>query len=176
MDDMTSCTWRPRCRWWGLLVLVALGLAGCATGPQFDTRDTLSALTPSQVALSEEGGAGARVVWGGMIVNTRNLEQATQVEILAYPLDRQQRPRTDRTQQGRFMARVPGYLESVDYSPGRLLTVTGRLEKVVTGQVGDTPYRYPVMAVDNDYLWPQEADPVNTRPRFNIGIGVILSN
>ena len=178
MGDMIHRLQQPaRRRWWLPAALVGvLGLVGCATGPQFDTQDTLSMLTPSRVAMSDEGAAGEQVVWGGMIVNTRNLEEATQLEILAYPLDRRQRPRTERTPQGRFMVRVPGYLESVDYSPGRLLTVTGTLERTVTGQVGETPYRYPVLGAEDHYLWPREDEPATTRPRFNIGIGVILSN
>ncbi|MCG5524400.1 Slp family lipoprotein [Ectothiorhodospira haloalkaliphila] len=169
---------QPVCRrWWLLAALVGvLALGGCATGPRFDTQDTLSTLTPARVAMTDEAAAGQQVVWGGVIVNTRNLEEATQLEILGYPLDRRQRPRTEGTPQGRFMARVPGYLESVDYSPGRLLTLTGTLEKTVTGQVGETPYRYPVLGVDNHYLWPREEEPATTRPRFNIGIGVILTN
>mgnify|MGYP001039792037 CR=1 FL=1 len=162
--------------WW-LPMSFLLFLAGCATGPRFDAGGVDADLTP--VAAVRDAGvpAGTRVLWGGVIVHARNLADVTEFEVLGYPLDRGQGPATTRMPQGRFLAHVPGYLETVDFEPGRRLTVTGRIEGTVSGKVGESPYLYPLVAVEEFHLWPREqVTPAPAGPRFNIGIGVIFRN
>jgi outer membrane lipoprotein len=158
-------------------VFLSLALVvGCATGPRYETEGVAVDLVPSEVAASPGVHRDARVIWGGMIVATRNLADYTEMEVLGYPLGSAQRPETGRNPQGRFLVRKPGYLEEVDYSQGRRITVTGRLGENVDGQVGEAPYVYPVVQATDIHLWPREtyADP-GGRTRFNIGVGVIFS-
>jgi outer membrane lipoprotein len=147
-------------------------LAACAVGPRFDTAGTSEDLMPRSAT---EQHAGQKVIWGGVVVSSANLADATQFEILAYPLDSQQKPNTHRPPDGRFMALQKGYVETADYRPGRLVTVSGILTGTRPGKVGDAPYTYPVLDASRLYLWPEQNEqPV--WPRFSVGFGVIFDN
>jgi outer membrane lipoprotein len=113
-----------------------------------------------------------RVQWGGTIVGTTNLRDATQIEVLGYPLEESGRPDTARGALRRFLVLYNGYLESVDYAPGRLLTAVGSITKAREGKVGGSDYLYPVVAAEQIYLWPSERYYDYRQPVFHFGIGV----
>jgi hypothetical protein len=96
-------------------------LAGCAAGPRFDTKGVDRAVTPRQAAAEMPQVQGRRVLWGGVVVNSTNLAEATRIEVLAYPLDSAQEPNLDANPLGRFLVLKQGYLETADYSQGRRL-------------------------------------------------------
>lgn len=121
----------------------------------------------------EAADAGGRVLWGGTIVGARNLDDGTELEVLAYPLDRRQRPMTGRPAAGRFLILSDDYLETLDYAAGRLVTVLGARAGMREGRVGEAPYDYPVVRAESLHLWRPDA-PQPSGPRFGIGIGVTL--
>jgi outer membrane lipoprotein len=155
----------------GFLVLAA---TGCASTPRFDTAGVDTQVTPQAVTRSNAVQQGEEVLWGGVIVNSNNLADTTQIEVLAYPLDKEQRPKTDRGPVGRFMARAPGYLETADYAQGRLITIRGRLKDTMTGRIGEAHYTYPVVDILDSQLWQPETFVEPSRPRVNFGIGVMI--
>lgn len=159
--------------WLALMTATLFVLAGCATGPRYDTSRVDTALTAAQVAAAPTAHSGARVVWGGVIIVTRNQTGYTEMEVLSYPLGSAQRPDTGRAEQGRFLVRYSGYLEAVDYAPGRQITVSGKLEKALQGKVGDAPYTFPLVQSDAVYLWPRD-ERTRSEPQFHFGIGVIF--
>ena len=73
--------------------------------------------------------------------------------------------------EGRFIAKKAGYLETVDYAKGRQVTVTGNFSRVRSGEVGETPYEFPILDADEIVLWPDEGERT-TKPRVNFGFGV----
>lgn len=157
------------------LVITGLALlAGCAAGPRFDTAGIDTGTTPRRAVAEAERLAGQRVLWGGMVIETTNLAERTRLEVLGYPLDASQRPDTDAEPLGRFLVTRSGYLESVDYRTGRLVTVVGPVTGVRDGRVGEAPYRYPVVGAERIHLWPARYGPGATRVHF--GVGVIFSN
>lgn len=156
------------------LLLVLSGLAACATGPRYPITGIATDLQPTDMAAQPDAHRAAGVIWGGLIVATRNLDRHTEIEVLGYPLDRRQRPLTQRTPQGRFLVRQAGYLEPVNHAPGRLITVTGRLGENVKGTVGEAPYTYPLVRARALHLWPADTQAENGRTHFNIGVGVIF--
>jgi outer membrane lipoprotein len=160
------------------LLAAALAVAGCAAGPQFDTKQYDRRLTPAQAVQRGEQAEGSRVLWGGMIINTSNLDQGTEVEALAYPLGASQRPDTRRTPLGRFIIHSHDYLESVDFAPGRLITVAGPVSGTREGKIGDSRYVYPVVEPETKglYLWPAGSGQETGNPRFSIGVGVLLGH
>lgn len=161
------------------LVLSALvGLAGCASGPIADEAsvDVLD-ITPSELADAPEGdaaapGGGQRVLWGGVILGVTPLESTTELEVLAYPLDRVQRPRAGATAQGRFLLVQPGFLEPLDYSVGRQVTVLGALDGSADATIGEARRRVPRVLAEQLHLW-RPGQP-GAQPRFSIGIGIGL--
>lgn len=158
-----------------LMVFLALTLAACASGPRYDTSKVDATLTAAQVAANPTTHSGAGVVWGGVIIITRNQPDFSEMEILSYPLTSSQRPDISRSEQGRFILRHAGYLEGVDYAPGRSITISGRIEKVMAGKVGEAPYTFPVVQGDNVYLWPVEGT-APSEPRFHFGVGVMFGH
>jgi len=158
------------------LFLLALSLivTACASTPKFDTSGINLGVTPQQATAENKTLQGTRLLWGGVIIASSNFKETTQFEILAYPLDDDQRPELDKTPLGRFIAEQKGFLEISDYKQGRLLTVSGTLQENRSGRVGETEYIYPVLRIDNHYLWPRRGDSPETQ--FHFGIGVMFSN
>jgi outer membrane lipoprotein len=155
-----------------LLLVAVFGLlvSACSSGPRLNVSDADTKLTPSQAAASA---ADARVVaWGGVVVNTTHEKNSTLIEIVAYPLGFNHKPDTDGQAIGRFLAEHPGFLETIDYAPGRLVTVVGPLRSTRQGRIGESDYTYPVVGVREIKLWP--APRQIERPHWNFGIGVIL--
>jgi outer membrane lipoprotein len=162
-----------------VLVMSVLLLSSCASSP-IETDSDVSSMSVREVrglitdddslTLAEP----APVLWGGVILNTQNLAEITQIEVMGYPLNRTQRPMTGRTAEGRFLVRQEGYLEPLDYAPGRSITVLGSVEGVTSGMVGESAYRYPDVQAQQVHLWDETAP----RPRTGVifGIGVNIGN
>ncbi|MCC5856611.1 MAG: Slp family lipoprotein [Ectothiorhodospiraceae bacterium] len=150
-------------------------LAGCATGPGFPTEHVNTELVARAASATAEGARGERVIWGGRIIQTEPEDRETRMEVLAYPLQRNQKPDTTEGSQGRFLVVHPGYLEPADYAPDRLITVTGELDQPRKGRIGEAEYRYPVVHAEALHLWPREPQRVREEPRVRFGVGVMIS-
>ena len=160
-----------------LVALVSVAVSGCVSGPiePAEPTSTLSVAQARARLVADEGpliSADDQVLWGGVVLKTENLVDATQVEILGYPLNRRQRPLTGQEPQGRFIARFNGFVEPLDLPIGRSLTVLGTLGEPVTGKVGEASYRYPEVLVIQSHLWPPQD--LRPRTRFSFGLGVGL--
>lgn len=155
-----------------LLVAILLGIQGCATTNRFDTAKYDAKTLPTEVAENPEQYTDSAFLWGGVIVNSTNTQNGTQIELLAYPLTSSQQPDTDRTPNGRFLVIDERYLETLDYAPGRLLTVGGAMTGTRSGQIGDATYVYPVVRPDRLRLWPKDSQ--RNEPQFHIGIGAVF--
>lgn len=153
-------------------IVVAWVLSGCASKPVFDTSDVDRSITPTGVVSDIELSIDRRVLWGGTILQTKNLKDFTQIEILSYPLDTSYRPETQKRPEGRFIVRYSGYLEPENYAQGRMLTVLGQLASKIDGKVGDSEYTYPLVQAQQLQLWSTH----ERRTNFHFGIGINLSN
>ncbi|GAB4177299.1 MAG: Slp family lipoprotein [Wenzhouxiangellaceae bacterium] len=152
-------------RWAAVMLLVA----GCAQSPFREVPDTARMLTPAQALASPER-VGETVLWGGRIVGVSPVDGHTELEVLALPLKRGDRP--DRSADGslRFIVRHPGFLEPMNYAPGRFVTVLGEFTGIESRSVGSFPLDMPVLAARRIQLWPVK--PNAPRPDLHIGIGV----
>jgi outer membrane lipoprotein len=142
-----------------VLILWALAGIGCSSGVPPAIRGDVPGqpLNPVSVAQVQRGAdaySGQRVRWGGSILAVRNLPNSTEIEVLSRTLASDGEPRADADGEGRFIARVPEFIDPAEYAKDRLLTVVGRIDGVETRDVGEYPYRYPVVAVSSRYLWP----------------------
>lgn len=179
------------------LLMTAVILQSCAHGP-LQTEQVNVQQTPAQWLVSHKSAgadiqleqpaqdsqdsvnrvegnpAGRTVLWGGVVVSSENLPEGTQLEILSYPLDHLQRPVQSDSATGRFLALHPDYLETIDYAAGRLVTITGVINGVDTGKVGNADYSYVQVSVDQIYLWSTSGE--DHLPAFTFGIGISISN
>jgi len=155
-----------------ILALLAGVFGECTGGPRVDPEGADAVLTPPAVRAAPSAARGHVVLWGGAVISVTPQQRATRIEVLGYPLDSSQRPQARAVPQGRFWVVQPGYLEPLDFIPGRLITVRGEISGVVQGRVGTTNYLYPVVVPSRIYRWPV----ADTRPRVHFGIGVMFGN
>lgn len=147
-------------------------LAGCASTPRFDTTLVDRSLTPAKVQSQYDSSQGKTVLWGGVILGFSNLQDTTQIELLAYPLDSAERPQQDESPLGRFILVYEGFLEPTVYSRGKLLSARGTIAPSQLGKIGESDYVYPVLIAQQIELWAPKSSPV--RSSFHIGIGIGL--
>lgn len=153
-----------------LLPLIALtALAGCVA-PSFDPAGAQTGLAPWEVAGNPI--ENVDVIWGGLIIQVHHYEAESEVEVLAFPLDRGQRPIPRAPSQGRFRIRIPGYVESVDFPEGLFLSARGRLVGTRQDSIGEAHYVYPVITDATIRRWPSGYQFDQTR--WSIGVGVVL--
>lgn len=158
-----------------LPAIVLLLLSACASGPGFDTKRVDLAVTPRSAITELPATRDRTVMWGGVILDTRNLESQTRLEVLAYPLNRRQMPLRDRDPLGRFILEHQGFLEPASYSEGRMVTVVGTVIRSENGKVGGSDYKYPVIKASKLYLWPRNSEYNNpSNVHFGIGVGIGL--
>lgn len=150
--------------------LISLAFSGCAS-PPFNLEGADLKTVPQQT-LDDSSSLNKRVVWGGLIVGTRNDKDNSTIEVLSYPLSSSSEPQRSANAQGRFMIKQEGYLEPATYVPGRWISAIGTVAGKEEGKVGDADYTYPVMKAENTYLWSETTSDSRVQPRFSIGIGV----
>jgi outer membrane lipoprotein len=156
-----------------LLILSLLSLMlGCASTPVFDTSQVAKSVTPARVIADPELNIEQIVLWGGTILQTRNLKDSTQIEVLAYPLNSSFRPELDKKPMGRFIVRQSGYLEPTTYEQGKYVTVLGKVREISNGKVGESSYQFPVIDAQKLKLWDAAAK--KGRTSFHMGIGIRL--
>jgi outer membrane lipoprotein len=145
-------------------------LSGCAT-PVFKDAPPAVA-TPAEIAAEPERYHGADIVWGGKIVDIRNLADTTEVQIVAYPLDGAQRPDQSGPTIGRFVVALPGYVEPLDFPPGRFVTLRGRVDGTRDVRIDEHDLVFPVVNQAMVHLWPANFPYEEPRVHFSLGVGV----
>lgn len=154
------------------LIAVALAalLAACAAPAPFLATGARLDL-PAYVAADTDVG-DIEVIWGGMIVGLRAHGEGSEIDVLAHPLDRRQRPVTQAPTQGRFAIRVPQRLSRFDAPEGRYLTVRGRVIGSAEGRIGASPYRYPILVDARWALWKPGFQFDDARWSFGVGVAL----
>ncbi len=155
------------------LLAIPLLIGACATAPKLETGGVDPSLKPDLAPETLDLSTGSRIHWGGVVITSRNLEQESQIEVLGYPLDGSGRPNTDSAPLGRFLATKKGYLETLDFSPGKSVSFVGKLQPSRTGKIGDSDYRYPILLIEQSAVWDSNR---YSRPQFRIGIGIGIHN
>jgi len=139
-----------------IIYLALLVLSGCASQVP-----VLIKLPPNpdpefhQVKQNVEAFQNQQVRWGGKIISVENKEDSTWIEILANPLNSYGQPGSNTDYEGRFIARVDGFLDPEHYRKDRKLTIFGTIETEFVKRIDDHPYSYPLVSAKVYYLWPE---------------------
>jgi outer membrane lipoprotein len=150
-----------------LLIIALTGCSGMQSRPTMGDRNISTKETVSDPAQFTD----TVIEWGGVIMESSNLEETTEIQVLAYPLKDNGKPDLDDLPDGRFIAIHPGYLETADYAKGRTLTLSGKVSGKRQGRVGKAEYAFPLIQADEIQLWPLESKG-GSKSRVNFGIGV----
>ena len=152
----------------GTLVLL---LTGCASTTGFNMEGVTINKTPDQLIRDFDLHKNTVVLLGGTIVNSTNIKAGTQLEVLAYPLDSGHAPIADTPTSGRFIVLYRGYLETLEYAPGRDVSITGILTQKVEGKIGEVDYTYPFLESKQIHLWEKgHNEELDGHLHFGIGI------
>jgi outer membrane lipoprotein len=136
-------------------ICLSLLLVACAGKPPVQLGEMIpDAPSPGEVHASPERYVGREVLWGGEIIAVANEAASTDIEVYARPLSDNAEPRPDGGDEVRFVARLSRFVDPVAYAPGKRLSVRGTLAEPVTRPIGEFPYRYPLVEVAADALWP----------------------
>ncbi len=128
-------------------------LSGCATIPQGQS----SGQEGISVYQDPESHPGSEVMRGGSVIGIENRADETWVEIIDRPLLKSGLPDLRQNSSGRFLAIVPGFLDPLDYSNGRSITIIGTVDGSETRKIAEADYNYPIIAVTDHQLWSAAA-------------------
>ena len=157
-----------------LVIGAACLLAGCASnGPRLNTESVTSKTTPIVAASQIDALNGQIVHWGGRIISVDNRPDSTQLQVLSYPLARSGRPLPEEEPTGRFVMLYSGFLEPLDFRPGRLVSVVGGVRGATTASIGDVELLLPVVTADQFHLWEPRRRP-RIVPHFGVGVSIGL--
>ncbi len=124
---------------------MTLLISGCASIMSSDVlKGVDKGLTVELVQANPDAFKAKKVLWGGLIVRTTNLERVTEIEVLETPLAYNDVP-TDGKSRGRFIVRFNGYLDAAVYKEGEGITVAGVVAGTSVRKIGKMDYAYPVV-------------------------------
>lgn len=145
---------RPILRQKLLIPFAALLLGGCATtATQQLPAPAAGSPNVQQVRADSDANLFKTVRWGGTIVDVKNKNGETRVEIIAQPLRRSGQPDFRQASDGRFIAVFDQFLEPTDYKVNSQITVFGLVNGKETGKIGEAEYEYPVVEISDHQLW-----------------------
>lgn len=101
---------------------------------------------------------GKLFILGGLIVNTKFIEEGSQIEALYVPVDSRGYLKDVELSNGRFLAIYPkekGLLDSLIYRKERQITLAGEFIEIRSGKIGEMEYAYPVFEIIEIYLWKE---------------------
>lgn len=149
-----------------LIVGAALLLQGCsyAISPEV-TRTADRTITFDKLQAEPYSYKGKTVIFGGLIVQIRNVKTGTLIEIDQKDLDYWGKPRRPDRIGGRFIVHQPRHLDILVYAPGREITVAGEVSGTEERTPGGSGEPYPFVNAREIKLWPREK-PARDRPSF----------
>jgi outer membrane lipoprotein len=143
-----------------LLLAIVAWLTGCASVPEPLRGGPQQSPDPAMVRTSPEQYAGMTVRWGGVIVTVENEAAQSVVQVVSRPLGESTRPLETDESWGRFIVRINGFIDPVDYAAGREITVIGVIDGVEQHNIGTYRYNYPLVRATTHYLWPVRLPPM----------------
>ena len=133
-----------------VMAVALLALAGCATP---HPGGSVSSIAVGDVRAAAPA-TPQPVRWGGTIASIANAgDGTTTLEIVSRPLSRDGRPVRNDNTDGRFFAEVNEVLDPSIVQTGRDITVTGLVGEVREGTIGNSPYSFPVVDVNDYHYW-----------------------
>ncbi|MFC0444568.1 Slp family lipoprotein [Pseudidiomarina halophila] len=142
-------------KYW-LTALGALTLSACSTVPDELAVAEGTNLTPYAMALENpEQAQGKMARWGGVIADVSNSDDGTTVEVVNYELSSYGRPAVTDSSDGRFRAKIDGFVDPMVYKKGRSITFTGMISAPEEGKIDEFRYLFPTLDVTGKHLWKE---------------------
>ena len=151
-----------------ILLSLAVLVTGCAPPFSKELLDKVDRNIPfSALQKDPERFVGKLVMVGGTIIDTRNLKEGSQIEVLQRPLDGEGEPENTDATGGRFLVVTKTFIDAAVFHRGRSITIIGEIAGSKRQPLGEVEYLYPVLTAKDMHLWAPYSG-----PRFSIGVGV----
>ena len=135
-------------------------LGACATDVPLEIRQDLTdnPVTINTVKSNIYQYKGTDIRWGGLIAAVNNNQSDTWIEVVGRDLGSYGQPvdLDNPAAQGRFIARIDGFLDPAIYKVNRGITVYGQVEDSVSRTIDKHPYTYPLVKAKSYYLWSND--------------------
>jgi outer membrane lipoprotein len=119
--------------------------------------DVDRAISVPVVQSNPEQYTGQKVLWGGIIVSTKNLKEHSRIEVLSQELAFMDQPlRYASKSQGRFLVMSPGYLDPLLYKADMQITVAGIVSGVKSEKIGEMSYPYVLITPIEMKIFPSD--------------------
>ncbi|OJF68592.1 starvation-inducible protein [Alteromonas sp. V450] len=137
------------------LVLMSVFIfTGCSIVPDsIDVPEGTTLVGYSKAVTSGAAIKGEQARWGGVIVGVQNKQDKTFIEVAHFPLNHYGKPIINGETIGRFKAQINGFIDPIVFEEGRAATFLGQVIQPTTGMVGEQPYMYPTISVDDYHMW-----------------------
>lgn len=139
------------------VVLFALSLSACAIVPEsIQVPENTPLVGYNKAVVAGESVVGKTARWGGIITNVENKPEQTLIEVVYFPLNHYGKPNTGEETPGRFKAVINRFVDPIMFEEGRTISFVGEVGKPLAGMVGEQPYMFPALVVDNYHLWRRQ--------------------
>jgi outer membrane lipoprotein len=140
-----------------LFSLLLMVISGCAYPISKELRrEVRKDITFSMVLQDPTAYMGSVVLWGGIIIETMNHRDGSEVTVLETPLGYMEEPEPAKYSRGRFIAKTSEFLDPEVYKQRKRITLAGEIIGKEIKPLGKSEYTYPVVLVKQLYLWPRE--------------------
>lgn len=133
-----------------VLVILSLYLTACVQPPQ-PLRGEFSDVSPE--AYQKQPIPNLTIRWTGFVVDVENQKEHSCLTVIAKVPDAYARPsKSIRIDKGRFIACKPKFLEPASFID-KAVTVTGPVKRLVTKELDEMDYAYPLVDAQIIYVW-----------------------
>src|SRR5574337_1114411 len=140
-----------------MVMVLLLSMAGCAPVISRQVRDQVRPdITFTEILNDPERYKGQMVILSGIIVEAKNTQEGTLLQVLQRPIGFRGKPKDVDETEGRFLALDSRYLDVNVFTKGRSVTIAGEVQEKRTLPLGEIKYTYPLIYVKEIYLWPIE--------------------
>lgn len=142
---------------WLVICWLIIG-AGCAPVISQQLIAQAQKIPFDEIVKDPEAWKGNIVILSGIILDAKNTQEGTLMEILQTPADSSGKPKDMDKSKGRFMALHKGFLDVEVYRRGREITIGGEITGKKVLKIGKIDYTYPFIKVYEIHLWPIEKE------------------
>ena len=118
--------------------------------------DSITGIPFREVTQNAEGYLNRKFIFGGIIAETMNGREGSEIEIVQTPIDRWGNVVARDISEGRFIVAVKRYLDPLIFRAGREITISGVLIGTQRKMLGGVDYTYPVFEAREIRLRPEE--------------------
>lgn len=136
-----------------IILFIFLFLTSCAPFSKELMRQVDESITLPEVKKAPSSYIGKQVLWGGVIVETKNRPEETTIVVRQAELDYERRPIDLSQSAGRFLVKYQDFLDPAIFQPGREISVIGEITGTETIFTEGINLTVPVVLAKEIKLW-----------------------